>query len=157
MRENFRFPFYLWAMGVTEEELEEHGDRLLLEQLSAKIAASKTISQAVILAMDGYVTDSGELDRVKTQIFVPNDFVARETARYDNLLFGASINPNRQDAVERLRAAHASGAVLVKVDTLDHEYRPGQSEVRAFLQGHGRASDTPVDPYRDGKIVCRRC
>ena len=114
MRENFRFPFYLWAMGVTEEDLEEKGDRLLLEQLSNEVAASKTISQAVILAMDGYVTDSGELDRVKTQIYVPGDFVALETARYDNLLYGASINPNRKDAVERLRAAHASGAVLVK-------------------------------------------
>lgn len=134
MRENFRFPFYLWAMGVTEEELEAKGDRLLLEQLSKEIAASETISQAVILAMDGYVTDSGELDRVKTQIFVPNDFVARETARYDNLLFGASINPNRADAVERLRAAHTNGAVLVKWIPSIMNIDPANSKYETFYK-----------------------
>jgi predicted TIM-barrel fold metal-dependent hydrolase len=114
MRDNFRFPFYLWAMGVTEEELQQHGDRILLEKLSHDIAESKTVDKAVILAMDGYVTADGRLDREQTQVFVPNDYVAAETANFDNLLFGASINPNRKDAVERLRTAYRNGAVLVK-------------------------------------------
>jgi predicted TIM-barrel fold metal-dependent hydrolase len=165
MRENFRFPFYLWAMDITEEKLEAHGDRLLLQQLSNRIAASKTISQAVILAMDGYVTDSGELDRLKTQIFVPNDFVARETAHYDNLLFGASINPNRKDAVERLRAAHASGAVLIKwipsimnVDPANPKYESfykAMAELQIPLLTHtgmeksfAGAVDELADPHR---------
>lgn len=114
MRENFRFPFFLWAMGVTEEDLVANGDRVLLEQLSNRVSASKTVSHAVILALDGYVADNGELDVEKTQIYVPGNFIALETAQHDNLLYGASINPNREDAVERLRDAHASGAVLVK-------------------------------------------
>lgn len=134
MRENFRFPFYLWAMGVTEEELKKHGDGLLLQQLSGKIAASRTISQAVILALDGYVTESGELDRIKTQIYVPNDYVASETARYDNLLFGASINPNRLDAIERLRSAHANGAVLVKWIPSIMNIDPANPKYEAFYK-----------------------
>ena len=114
MRNNFRFPFYLWAMGVTEEELQMNGDRILFDKLSGRIAASESVGQAVILAMDGYVTDAGELDKTQTQIYVPNEFVARETRRFDNLLFGASVNPNRGDAIERLRSAKGNGAVLVK-------------------------------------------
>lgn len=114
MRSNFRFPLYLWAMDVTEKELKRHGDRILFDKLSNKISASETISKAVILAMDGYVNDKGVLDKTRTQIFVPNGYVARETGRFKNLLFGASINPNRKDAIERLRIAHRKGAVLIK-------------------------------------------
>jgi predicted TIM-barrel fold metal-dependent hydrolase len=165
MRENFRFPFYLWAMGVTEDQLKEHGDRLLFRQLSDKIAASDSVSHAVTLAMDGYVTDSGELDLIKTQIFVPNDFVAREVARYDNLLFGASINPNRIDAIKRLRGAHAAGAVLVKwipsimnIDPANPKYTPfyrAMAELQIPLLTHtgmeksfAGASDELADPHR---------
>jgi predicted TIM-barrel fold metal-dependent hydrolase len=114
MRNNVRFPFYLWAMDITEGELERHGDRILLDKLSRRIAASETVDKAVILAMDGYVTEEGRLDKDHTQIYVPNDYVARETARFDNLVYGASINPNRRDAIERLRSARRDGAVLVK-------------------------------------------
>jgi predicted TIM-barrel fold metal-dependent hydrolase len=165
MRENFRFPFYLWAMGVTEDQLAEHGDRLLFRQLSDRIAASDSVSHAVTLAMDGYVTDSGELDLIKTQIFVPNDYVAREVAQYDNLLFGASINPNRTDAVKRLRAAHAAGAVLVKwipsimnIDPANPKYKPfyrAMAELQIPLLSHtgmeksfAGARDELADPHR---------
>ena len=114
MRDNIRFPFYLWSMGVTEEELQQHGDRILFDKLSRDIDRSQNVDIAVILAMDGYVRNDGKLDEDQTQIYVPNDFVAHETARFDNLLFGASINPNRKDAIERLHEAKRDGAVLVK-------------------------------------------
>ena len=114
MRNNVRFPFYLWAMGVTEEELVQHGDPVLIQKLSEKIAQSETIKKSVILAMDGYVDNNGELNRDETQVYVPNDYVARETEKYENLLFGASVNPNRKDALQRLQSAKENGAVLVK-------------------------------------------
>ncbi|MCP4406336.1 MAG: amidohydrolase family protein [Gammaproteobacteria bacterium] len=131
MRNSFRFPFYLWAMDVTEEELKRQGDRVLFDKLSRNIAASETVGKAIILAMDGYVNDQGVLDKALTQVYVPNGYVARETARFDNLLFGASINPKRKDAIERLRSAHREGAVLIKwipsimnIDPADPRYIP---------------------------------
>ncbi len=165
MRNNIRFPFYLWAMGVTEEELEEHGDRILFDKLSSRIAASQTVGKAVMLAMDGYITDEGVLDKTLTQIYVPNDYVARETARFDNLLFGASINPNRRDAVERLRNAHRDGAVLVKwipsimnIDPADPRHIPyyqAMAELGLPLLSHtgmeksfANARDELADPLR---------
>lgn len=118
MRDNYRFPFYLWSMDVSEDELIQYGDQILVKKISAKIAQSKTVKQAVILAMDGYIdshgTNKGKLNRQQTQIFVPNDYVARETSKYNNLLFGASINPNRPDALQRLQQVKDQGAVLVK-------------------------------------------
>ena len=114
MRENFRFPFLLRAMGVTVEELEREGDAILVQRLSDRIAASRRVAGAVVLALDGVVDANGELDRERTVVYVPNDYVADQTDRYANLHFGASINPYRPDAVSRLEEAHRRGAVLVK-------------------------------------------
>lgn len=115
MRKNFRFNFFLSWMGVTIEELKTYGDQILTKRLANKIKASKYVDQAVILALDGVINkETGELDKEKTIIYVPNEFVAQETAKYQNLLFGASINPNRLDSIERLERVHKQGAVLIK-------------------------------------------
>lgn len=45
---------------------------------------------------------------------MPNEFVAAACLRHTNLLFGASVNPYRPDALARLEWAKAHGAVLVK-------------------------------------------
>lgn len=131
MRNNIRFPFYLWAMGVTEDELAAQGDKLLFKNLSKRIADSESIAQSVILAMDGYVDNNGKLNRKETQLYVPNEFVARETANYDNLLYGASINPNRKDALQRLHKVKQDGALLIKwipsimnIDPANPDYIP---------------------------------
>lgn len=114
MRENFRFSIYLGAFGVDAEELETWGDAVVIEKISAQVASSTRVDKAVVLALDGVVDAAGALDRQATQLYVPNGFVARETRRYANLCFGASVNPRRRDALERLRQARAQGALLVK-------------------------------------------
>lgn len=114
MAESYKFGIYLWAMGVTEDELAAEGDRVLLRKLSERIHRSDRVSDAVILAMDGVINEDGSLNRERTQIYVPNEYLMRELPRFDNLHFGASINPYRTDAIERLEAAAAAGALLVK-------------------------------------------
>lgn len=114
LRDNFRLPFYLSAFGVSMEELEEHGDRLVLERISAQIEQSEYVGEAVILALDGVVNSQGELDRETTEVYVPNDFLIRELGAFDNLLFGASINPYRKDSLERLDKVYQHGAVFIK-------------------------------------------
>lgn len=131
MRDNFRFRFYLMAMDTSEEELEEKGDAVLFTKLSAAIAESKSIRQAVILAIDGVIDEHGQLDKERTQIYVPNDYVHAETSKRSNLLYGASINPYRPDALERLAQAKRDGAVLIKwipsimyIDPADEKIAP---------------------------------
>lgn len=114
MRNNFRFKFYLMAMGTSLKELEKEGDQVVIKKISDSVAQSTVVSKAVILSLDGVIDESGELDKSRTQIYVPNEFVYEQTKRYPNLLFAASINPYRKDAIERLVQAKAQGAVLVK-------------------------------------------
>lgn len=131
MRKNFRFPFFLWAMDISVEQLEEHGDAILFKMLSRRLKQSNRIGKAVVLAMDGVVDANGQLDIERTQVYIPNDFVSTQTGQYENLFFGASINPLRKDALERLNEAHAQGAVLIKwipammhIDPSDERFVP---------------------------------
>jgi predicted TIM-barrel fold metal-dependent hydrolase len=114
MRRSWKYPFYLKAFGVTEEELSREGDALILRRLSERLAASSRVQAAVVLALDGVVDGRGELDPERTELYVPNDYLAAQCRQHHNLLFGASVNPLRPDALERLDAAAGDGAVLVK-------------------------------------------
>lgn len=114
LRKSWKYRIYLRAFGVTEKDLVKEGDVLVLRRLSEKLAQSRRVAAAVVLAMDGVVGEDGELDLAKTEIYIPNEFLAAEVRRYPNLLFGASINPYRKDAVKRLQDAAADGAVLIK-------------------------------------------
>lgn len=114
LRDNWRFNIYLRAFGVTKKEVQEKGDALIGEKVSASLAQSRFVSAAIILALDGVVGADGQLDTNRTEVYFPNEFVASLCAQHTNLLFGASVNPYRTDAIERLVWAKNHGAVLVK-------------------------------------------
>ena len=114
LRHNWRFNIYLRSFGVTQKEILAHGDRIIADRLAASLAQSRYVSRAVVLALDGVVGTDGRLDLKHTEVYVPNEFVAEMAAQHPNLLFGASVNPYRMDALERLEWAKAHGAVLVK-------------------------------------------
>ena len=132
MQDNYRFDFFLSWMDETEEELKEYGDQILVKKLNDKIVRSKYVDQAVVLAMDGVIDEKTKtLDRKKTQVYVSNEFVASQTARYPDLLFGASINPNRDNSLALLDEVYQQGAVLIKwipsimhIDPSDEKFIP---------------------------------
>ncbi|BCS53348.1 amidohydrolase family protein [Geobacter sp. SVR] len=165
MRRNVRFHFFLKAFGVTERELIELGDTLVLERLSQGLAESHRVSAAVVLAMDGVVDRQGRLDKAATEIYIPNEFLARECRRLGNLLFGASVNPYRPDALERLDRITAYGAVLLKwlpaiqgIDPADRRLAPFYRRLRELelpLLSHTgneesftRSDNSLADPLR---------
>ena len=114
LRNSYKFNFYLKAFDTNTEEVKQQGDRIVFAKLSQRVTESRFVSQAVVLALDGVIGEDGTLSKERTQVYVPNDYVARETGLYDNLLFGASINPHRPDALERLERVAKQGAVLIK-------------------------------------------
>ena len=114
LRHNWRFKIYLHSFGVTEKELSQQGDGLVGDRISESLAQSKYVRRAVLLALDGVVDAKGNLDTNRTEVYVPDEFVAEMAARHTNLLFGASVNPYRRDALARLEWAKKHGAVLVK-------------------------------------------
>ena len=113
MRKSWKFDIYLKAFGVTEKEVSDKGDAVIIQRLSEKLADSMHVDAAVVLAMD-CVVGSGGPDLSRSEIYVPNEFVSAEVRKYGNLYFGASINPYRKDALERLEQAVGEQAVLVK-------------------------------------------
>lgn len=114
LRKSWKYRIYLKAFGVTEAQLQQEGDALVLRRLSEKLAEARRVEKAVVLALDGVVSEDGELDWAHTEIYIPNDFVAEQVHRFPNLLFGASVTPYRPDALERLERVAAQGAVLLK-------------------------------------------
>ena len=114
MASSWKFGAYLEAFGTSRDELLARGDDVLLDRVAAQVKGATQVQAAVVLALDGWVNENGELDRGRTQVFVPNDFVARGVARHPGLRFGASIHPRRPDALARLDEVARQGAVLVK-------------------------------------------
>lgn len=134
MRESYKFAIYLRSFWSSRKELEERGDAIILEKISRHLAGSRHVGAAIVLALDGAVNEAGELDRERTEVYVPNEFLARETAKYTNLLWGASINPKRKDALERLEWAHKNGARLVKwIPSIMH-FDPADEALRPFYE-----------------------
>ncbi len=134
LRRNWRYKTYLRAFDVTEKDLLAHGDAIVFQRISDKIMASKAIKAAVILALDGVVDAKGELDLAKTETYVPNAFVAKEVKKYPNLLFGASVNPYRHDAIKRLEQAVCDGAVLIKWLPAIQHIDPGDEGLIPFYK-----------------------
>jgi uncharacterized protein len=132
LKNNFRFDFFLQWMNVTEEELKVHGDKIVVEQLNKQIEQSRYVDQVVILALDGVIDkETQKLDKERTQFYVDNDFVAKQAKYYPNILFGASINPERKDSIALLEKVHQQGAVLIKwipsimhFDPADKKFEP---------------------------------
>ena len=114
LRDNYRKWFYLAFFNVSEGELEEYGDEYAVLEIANRIDKSDFVNGAVVLAMDGVIDANGELDYDSTEIYVPNEFVRDTTRKYPSLFFGASVNPYRPDALERVEQAKADGAVLIK-------------------------------------------
>jgi uncharacterized protein len=165
LRDSYKFPIYLSAFGVTLDELTTLGDAIVLDRLAKRVAESAVVTHAVVLALDGVMDVDGNLDREKTQIYVPNEFVAAQTAKHPSLLFGASVNPNRLDALARLDHVKAAGAVLVKwipgimdIDPSNRAHIPFYQRLRALdlpLLTHagdersfGESDDRLGDPLR---------
>ena len=134
LRHNWRFGLYLRSFGISRRELLAQGDQRIADRISDSLARSHYVSKAVVLALDGVVNANGELDRQHTEVYMPDDFVAAMVASHSNLLFGASVNPYRRDALARLDRAKAQGAVLVKWIPPIMEINPGDPRLVPFYR-----------------------
>ncbi len=88
LRNSWRYRIYLKAFGVSQAELLNQGDQILIER--------------------------GATDLARTEVHIPNAFVAAMVGQHDNLYYGASINPYRPEALALLDQANIDGAVLLK-------------------------------------------
>jgi predicted TIM-barrel fold metal-dependent hydrolase len=164
MKDSYKFDYYLRAFGVTRKEMEAEGDQLVIQRIAKTIEEAENVDGAVVLAMDGVINDKGELDKEKTQVYIPNDYVAKETAQYPSLYFGASINPHRKDALALLEKVKSQGAKLIKwipniqhIDPADKKIIPFYKKMKALglpllsHTGQERSFNSAIDEYGDPK------
>lgn len=129
MKNETFFSFYRDYLGLKMGVRSEFvSNSTALDYLLKTVDASKKVDRCVLLAFDWVYTD-GKVDREQSHLWVSNDKVADVVKmRPDRLLFGASVNPNREDAIKELRRVKKMGAVLIKlvpssqgIDLEDHE------------------------------------
>lgn len=162
LQHSYKFDYYLSAFGVSGDEVIKQGDALIIKRISEMLGESKHVSSAIVLAMDGVVDDKGMLDKSKTQVYIPNNYLAKEVAKYPNLHFGASINPYRKDALQRLERAKQQGAKLIKwipniqlIDPSDKRIIPFYQKMKALdlpllsHTGQERSFHDAMDQYGD--------
>ncbi len=130
LRESWKFKLYLRIFGTSEPEVEEKGDDRVMQIIADSIRGSEFVDDAVILAMDAPYDADGSLDEEALEVYVPNRFVGEAVKRHKGLHFGASVHPNRKDALEELEWSKDNGAVFVKwlpniqgIDPSDERYR----------------------------------
>lgn len=125
------FRFLLWKHKLSPTEPRE-ANQQYLGHLLAELRASRYVSKAVLLGMDGFYDQSGLLNRQHTDFLIGNDYVFKAVHAYpDVFLAGPSINPQRGDAIDEIHRCADAGAVLIKVlpnaqhfDPADRNYKP---------------------------------
>jgi uncharacterized protein len=116
-------------------ELEAKGDAFFFEAVNQQFVASKCLKSVVMLALDGvYDEVTGELDRLNTEIMIPNRFVAGEVVKYPKMLWAASVNPLRKDWQSELQWSAAHGAVMVKLIPAVHRFAPDSARFDSFYR-----------------------
>lgn len=134
MQASYKFRIYLKSFGVDQELLDSEGDGVVIRRIAEGVKESQEVDAAIVLAMDGVIDEEGRLDRSATEFYVPNEFVQEETSRYPHLFWGASINPKRTNAVERLAWAHEHGAKFVKWLPSIQLFDPAERQFLPFYQ-----------------------
>jgi uncharacterized protein len=132
------FKLMLLLNGQSEENLT---DEEIRKTMLGTVYASEDVDKVVLLAMDR-VYDSGghplpDDDGLpeKTQFYTPNEYIAKLAAAHpDKVLFGASVHPDRPDAVEALEKVKDQGAVLVKWLPSSQGIDPMRARYRSFYR-----------------------
>ena len=131
-----QFDVYLSAAGASGQGAADV-DRVYVERLFALHRAMNPEGKLVLLAFDERVEPDGTVDRAGSSFHTPDAYALRLAAEHDDVLACISVHPSRPDALARLEAGRAAGAVLVKwlpnamgIDPSAKEHEPFYARLR---------------------------
>lgn len=124
------FRFMRWWLGMTgaDANTERQVERKLVETIDG----TPEIDAVVVLAFDGVYRDDRTFDDDNTHLHVTNDYAIELCRRHSKMLFGASINPLRSDAIAELERCVAAGAVLMKWLPIVQGFNPADERFFEF-------------------------
>src|SRR5690606_7684568 len=120
-------------LGITRRQMETTIDQEWPAFVSGLTAASE-LDFVVVLGFDGVYDEGGLLERARSQMIVPDEWVFEVCQRYGNLLPGPSINPYRRGAVDALEASIEQGAALIKWLPIVQGFDPADRRALPFLE-----------------------
>lgn len=126
------FRFMRWRLGMVGND--EGTERQIKSKLIETLNATPELDAAVILAFDQVYTDDGTPDPARTHLYVTNDYVIDLCRKHRKMLFGASVNPLRKDAVAELERCVAAGAVLMKWLPIVQSFNPADERFIPFYE-----------------------
>ncbi|MBT8340027.1 MAG: amidohydrolase family protein [Desulfatitalea sp.] len=134
MRKSLTFRFIKRIIGVGPRDTDAEFDQKYADYLIAQITEARFIDKAVIFSIDGNYDSKGNLD-ANSFIHVSNDWAIELCGLYpDLILFGASIHPQRQDALDELERCAEAGAVCVKWIPPYHNIDPSDKKHIRFYE-----------------------
>ncbi|MDF0651586.1 MAG: metal-dependent hydrolase [Nitrospira sp. LK265] len=128
------FRFLLWKQDLSPADPGET-NRKYLEHLLTELRASRHVSKAVLLGMDGSYDQAGLLNQQHTDFLVSNDYLFKTVRAYPDMFFaGPSINPQRGDAIDEVHRCADAGAVLIKVLPNAQHFNPADQRYKPFYR-----------------------
>jgi predicted TIM-barrel fold metal-dependent hydrolase len=126
------FRFMRWRFGIRGDDAAMERDLATL--LVRTIDDTEMLDAAVVLAFDGVYDDGGHFDASRTHLYVTNDYVAHLAQHHEKILFGASVNPYRSDAIEELQRCISMGAALLKWLPIVQGFNPADERCIPFYE-----------------------
>ncbi len=127
-------PAYLLMLATTGHLFGKVDDETIQEHILGTLRKAKLVQQAVLLALDMVHDSRGRALPERTHLYVPNDHVARMVSFESRALLGASVHPDRPDALEELERVAQMGAVLLKWIPSSQEINPSRKRYLPFYR-----------------------
>ncbi len=132
LQRSFAFRFMRWRLKV--KGYDANAERQIAERLRTTLEQTTELDAAVILAFDSVYDRDGTLNQSATHLHVKNDYVMELAKKHPKMLFGASVNPYRKDAVVELERCIAAGAVLLKWLPVTQNFDPSDEKCFAMYE-----------------------
>ena len=130
--------FIAWRFGVDFSKPAET-NAFYVDRLLRELERATLVEKAVLLALDGVYDGGGNLDTARTDFLISNRYMLEIASnRPDRFLAGASVNPQRRDALDELERCAAGGAVLVKILPNAQCFDPAENRYLPFYRALAR-------------------
>lgn len=107
-------PAYYALLLLTKSLFKKVNIHRVKKHILGVINGSKYVNKCVLLAMDQVYNENGTTHAEQTHLYVPNQYIADLAKRNNNILFGASVHPYRNDWIQELDYCLENETVLCK-------------------------------------------
>lgn len=120
--------------GIGQRMRSAEANGILQSVYRREVQGPTVVDHVVLLAFDAVYDEAGRRDDARTHLYVPNEYVEALARTDPRILPGASIHPDRPDALDELDRCAAAGAVLVKWLPNTQGINPALARHRPFFR-----------------------